>query len=273
MMRAKKLELSVDDVLRKLLAGELAIEEAKRKLGALNIRRVADLARLDVGRAQRIGVPEAVWAEGKSPKVIVEAALAIARETGYALITRVSRGHLRRLRASLPRGFELKYEAKARAVIVKRRGHTFPKIGKVGILAAGTADVPAAEEARVAAEVMGCEVLKAYDVGIAGIHRLFEPLKRMADEGVAAIVAVAGMEGALPSVVTSLVDVPVIGVPTSIGYGVGVGGLGALMTMLQTCSPKLAVVNIDNGFGAGVFAALIARQSAKGGKFGGNKSA
>jgi NCAIR mutase (PurE)-related protein len=113
---------------------------------------------------------------------------------------------------------------------------------------------------------MGCEVFKAYDIGVAGIHRLFEPLERMMDEGVAAIVVVAGMEGALPSVVSSLVDVPVIGVPTSIGYGVGADGIGALVTMLQSCSPKLAVVNIDNGFGAGVFAALVARQAARGDK-------
>jgi hypothetical protein len=129
------------------------------------------------------------------------------------------------------------------------------------VLAAGTADIPVAEEAAVAAEVMGCEVLKAYDVGIAGIHRLFEPLRKMIERGVSALVVVAGMEGALPSVTSSLVDVPVIGVPTSIGYGVGAEGIGALVTMLQTCSPKLAVVNIDNGFGAGIFAALIARQA------------
>ncbi len=108
---------------------------------------------------------------------------------------------------------------------------------------------------------MGCKVLKAYDVGIAGIHRLFRPLELMARQGVAALVVVAGMEGALPSVVASLVDVPVIGVPTSVGYGVGLKGAAALMSMLQSCSPKIAVVNIDNGLGAGVFAGLIARQA------------
>lgn len=265
---SKKFELNMDDIIRKLHSGELTVEQARRKLASFNIRRIADLARLDVRRAHRIGVPEAVLAEGKSPEVVAKAALVMAEESGYALITRVDEGHLRQLKASLPRGFELKHETNAKAAIVKRRDYAFPKVGKVGILAAGTADLPVAEEARVSAEVMGCEVIKAYDVGIAGIHRLFEPLKHMAEEGVAAIVVVAGMEGALPSVVASLVDVPVIGVPTSVGYGVGVGGLGALMTMLQTCSPKLAVMNIDNGFGAGVFAALIARQSAGRAKFG-----
>jgi hypothetical protein len=258
-MKRKKLDLGVEDVLRKLKAGDLTIEEAKRRLAALNIKRISDLARLDTCRAHRIGVPEVVLAEGKNPEMVARSAAKMAEESGYALVTRVTLKHLKRLRA-LPKGFELDYNERARTAVVKRRGHVFPRVGKVGVLAAGTADVPVAEEAAVAAGVMGCEVIKAYDVGIAGIHRLFEPLERMVDKGVAAVIAVAGMEGALPSVVSSLVDVPVIGVPTSVGYGVGVEGLGALMTMLQTCSPKLVVVNIDNGFGAGVFAALIARQ-------------
>jgi hypothetical protein len=258
---AKRLELSVEDVLRKLLSGELTLEQAKRRLAALNVKRVADLARLDTHRALRVGVPEAILAEGKSPEASARAAIAMAKETGYALITRAGREHLRKLRARLPRGFRLEYNEKARTIVVRRAGYTFPKLGKIGVLAAGTADIPVAEEASVAARVMGCEVFKAYDIGVAGIHRLFEPLERMMDEGVAAIVVVAGMEGALPSVVSSLVDVPVIGVPTSIGYGVGADGIGALVTMLQSCSPKLAVVNIDNGFGAGVFAALVARQA------------
>jgi len=263
-MRVKKLDLSVEDVLRKLRAGDLSIEEAKRKLAAFNIRQISDLARLDTCRANRIGVPEAILAEGKSPETVARAAATMAEESGYALVTRVTKGHLKRLQTLPSRDFKLDYNERARTVVVKRRGHVFPKVGKVGVVAAGTADVPVAEEVAVAAEVMGCGVIKAYDVGIAGIHRLFEPLGKMMDEGVSAVVAVAGMEGALPSVVASLVDVPVIGVPTSIGYGVGVKGLGALMTMLQTCSPKLAVVNIDNGFGAGVFAALIARRSRAG---------
>jgi NCAIR mutase (PurE)-related protein len=127
----------------------------------------------------------------------------------------------------------------------------------------GTSDVVVAEEARTIAEEMGCEVITAYDVGIAGFHRHIKPLKRMLQEGVDAIVVVAGMEGALPSVIASLVDVPVIGVPTSVGYGFGAGGVGALTTMLQSCSPGMCVVNIDNGVGAGALAALIAHQVAR----------
>lgn len=260
-MKAKKLDLNVEDVLRRLKAGDLTIGEAKRKLSALNIKQISDLARLDAHRVHRIGVPEVVLADGKSPEAVARSAATMAEESGYVLVTRITKEHLKKLRTLSSRNFKLDYNERARTIVVTRKGHVFPKVGRVGLLAAGTADIPVAEEAAVAAEVMGCEVIKAFDVGIAGIHRLFDPLKKMMNKEVSAIVAVAGMEGALPSVVASLVDVPVIGVPTSVGYGVGIEGLGALMTMLQSCTPKLAVVNIDNGFGAGILAALIARQS------------
>ncbi len=257
----KELITDVEGVLNALLTGKLTVEQAKRKLAALNIKRIGDLARLDVERIHRIGIPEVVLAEGKNPETVAKAAFALASTSGYALVTRVSKEHLKLIQKELRKDFEVDHNSKARTVVVRKKGHLFPKRGKIGVLAAGTADVPVAEEAAVSAEVMGCEVLKAYDVGVAGIHRLFEPLKHMVEQGVAAIVVVAGMEGTLPSLVSSLVDVPVIGVPTSIGYGVGLKGTGALMTMLQTCSPKIAVVNIDNGFGGGVFAASIAKQS------------
>ncbi len=259
-MGKRKLDLSVDDILRKLLAGKLTVEEAKRELAVFNVKRVADLAKLDIGRMHRIGIPEAILGEGKDTSTTARMAIAMAKESGYALVTRAGREQIRKLRGSLPKGFELEYNERAKTAIVKRKGFTSKKMGRIGVLAAGTADVGVADEAAVAARVMGCEVLKAYDVGVAGIHRLFEPLKRMLEKGVAALVVVAGMEGSLPSVVASLVDVPVIGVPTSTGYGVGVKGLGALVTMLQSCSPKVVVVNIDNGYGGGVFAALIAKR-------------
>jgi len=257
----KELITDVEDVLNALSAGKITAEQAKRKLAVLNIKRIGDLARLDVGRIHRIGIPEVVLAEGKNPEMVAKSTVALASTSGYTLVTRASEKHLKLIKLRVRRNFEVEYNPKARTIIVKKKGYLFPKRGKIGVLAAGTADTPVAEETAVAAEVMGCEVLKAYDVGVAGIHRLFEPLKRMVEEGVTAIVVVAGMEGTLPSLVSSLVDVPVVGVPTSIGYGVGLKGAGALMTMLQTCSPKLAVVNIDNGFGAGIFAASIARQT------------
>jgi NCAIR mutase (PurE)-related protein len=133
----------------------------------------------------------------------------------------------------------------------------------VGIISAGTSDIPVAEEAAIIAEEMGCQVTCIYDVGVAGLHRLVEPLRNLLSSGVDAIVVAAGMDGALPSVVAGLVPVPVIGLPTSIGYGLGGKGIAALLSMLQTCAPGLSVVNIDNGVGAGTTAALIANRVAQ----------
>lgn len=251
----------MEDVLRALLNGKIDIATAKNKLRVLNIKRVAEVAKLDVNRAQRTGAPEAILAQDKHPEDVRRLALAMAEENGYVLITRVKEDDVAELESNLPDGYELIRNQKARTVILKREGHTFPKTGRIGVLAAGTADISVAEEVVVTAEVMGCEVIKAYDVGVAGIHRLYDPLTEMLEKNVAAIVVVAGMDAVLPIVVSSHVDVPVVGVPTSVGYGMGKDGIAGLMTMLQTCSPGLAVVNIDNGFGAGVFAAIIAKQS------------
>lgn len=259
----KELVTDVEGVLNALLAGKITAKQAKRKLAILNIRLIGDLARLDVGRIHRIGVPEVLLAEGKNPEVVVKSAVALSSTSGYALVTRASKKHLNLIQSRLRKDFELEYNPKASTILVKKKGYRFPMRGKIGVLAAGTADVPVAEEAVVAAEVMGCGVFRAYDVGVAGIHRLFRPLSNMIEKGVAAIVVVAGMEGTLPSLVASLVDVPVIGVPVSTGYGAGGKGLAALLTMLQSCSPGLTVVNINNGFGGGVAAALIARRAAK----------
>src|SRR5665811_1764653 len=151
----------------------------------------------------------------------------------------------------------------AKTVVVRKPGIE-PELtgGRLGIISAGTADVPVSEQARLVAEEMGCEVIAEYDVGVAGVHRLVEPLTNMIDSRVAAIIVAAGMEGALPSVVAGLVPVPVIGLPTSTGYGLGGDGIAALLSMLQSCCPGLVVVNIDNGVGAGATGALIANRTA-----------
>ncbi len=224
---------------------------------------IEGFARLDVHRSKRTGIPEAILAEGKTTDQVVEAMRRMAEASGVALATRVSQECAAALRRGLGKRMEVQRNVLGRTVVVREKGkRSRPRHGKIAILAAGTSDIPIAEEARVTAEVMGCEVLSHYDVGIAGIHRLLDPLKQVLTNEVSAIVVVAGMEGALPSVVRGLVDVPVIGVPTSIGYGYGGHGQAALMTMLQSCAPGLTVVNIDNGFGAGATAALIARQVA-----------
>ena len=168
-MKAKKLDLNVEDVLRKLKAGDLTIMEAKRKLSALNIKQISDFARLDARRAHRIGVPEVVLANGKSPEAVAKSAATMAEESGYALVTRITKEHLKKLRTLSSRSFKLAYNERARTVVITRKGHVFPKLGKVGVLAAGTADIPVAEEAAVAAEVMGCEVIKAFEIGRAHV--------------------------------------------------------------------------------------------------------
>lgn len=224
---------------------------------------IEGFAKLDVRRAERTGIPEAIFAEGKTVAQVVEALRRMGEASGIALATRVSEEFAKAIRRGLGRKFLIEQNALGRTVVVRKKGvATRPTGGSIAILAAGTSDIPTAEEARVTAEVMGCKVVAHYDVGIAGIHRLLEPLQEILSSGVSAIVVVAGMEGALPSVVRGLVSVPVIGVPTSTGYGYGGHGQAALMTMLQSCAPGLTVVNIDNGFGAGATAALIANQVA-----------
>jgi NCAIR mutase (PurE)-related protein len=254
----------MDEILKRLARGELSVAEASRALKADRLKKLQEFARIDLERAQRTGIPEIILALGKSSAEVAAIALAQATATGFALITRAREGDLDELRSRLAaaetQGFELEYNPVARTILLKRQGYTFVRRGKIGLLAAGTADRPVAEEARVVAEICGCEVITAYDVGIAGLHRLAAPLEQMLQERVAVLIVVAGMEGALPSVVAGLMDVPVIGVPTSVGYGLGGEGIAALLAMLQSCAPGLAVVNIDNGVGAATFAAKCLRR-------------
>ncbi|HEX9614402.1 MAG TPA: nickel pincer cofactor biosynthesis protein LarB [Bacteroidota bacterium] len=220
-------------------------------------------ANLDFHRRERTGIPEAIFAEGKTTEQVFALMSAMAAKTGLALATRVSAETAGRIEVEL-KDLQVRYHKSARVLIAstpeyqKREGG-----GAIAVLAAGTSDLPVAEEARVTAETMGCTVAAFYDVGVAGIHRLVSPLQYVRDQEVGAVVVVAGMEGALPTVVRGLVSVPVIGVPTSVGYGYGGKGEAALMTMLQSCAPGLTVVNIDNGFGAGATAALIANRLAE----------
>ena len=247
----------MDEILKKVARGELSVEEASKKLKAERIKELKDFARIDLGRTQRTGIPEIIFAEGKSSDAVADIAMAHATAKGFALVSRARAEDAEALTTRLneDKDFEVEYNQAARTILVKHRNHSFEKRGKIGIVAAGTADIPVAEEARVVVEVCGCEVVTAYDVGIAGIHRLAAPLEELVKEDVAVLIVVAGMEGTLPSVVAGLVDVPVIGVPTSVGYGLGGEGVAALLSMLQSCAPGLAVVNIDNGVGAGTFAA------------------
>ena len=243
--------------------GEMDLEEALRRIKRQSFLAVGQVAKLDICRADRIGIPEAVLAEGKDKTDLLAISLAHLQATGSVIITRISKEQQELLQsANLPEGCEMEHNVRAKTMVI-RSAKQKAKLGWVGILAAGTADIPVAEEARVVAEEMGSNVLFEYDVGVAGIHRLFPCLEKMAD--VDAFVVAAGREGTLPAVVAGLVEAPVIGLPVSTGYGLGGGGQAALYSMLQSCS-VLTVVNVDAGYVAGAYAAKIARQKAHGKK-------
>ena len=244
------------DQLKRLLeaaaAGERSPEEA---LGDLAELPYADLgfAKLDFHRELRNGLPEAVYAEGKRTEDLKEIARRMTGAHGRALITRLRPEAAEELLADHP---EAVYHERARILTI---GQGEPRPGAITVLAAGTSDLGVAEEAAVCLQWFGHEVERCYDVGVAGIHRLLGnlPAIRRAD----VVVAVAGMDGALPTVVASLVPAPVVAVPTSVGYGSSFGGLAALLTMLNGCAPGIGVVNIDNGYGAAVLASRIARSA------------
>ncbi|MGC9359572.1 MAG: nickel pincer cofactor biosynthesis protein LarB [Anaerolineae bacterium] len=218
----------------------------------------------DLERHDRIVVPEVILAENKTADRALDIADAFLKRTGRAILSRVD-DHLHDKLADRYRE-RLEWHPASRMAIVRDSGHKAPPQtgGRVGVITAGTSDQPVAEEATLVLREMGCSVITAYDVGVAGLHRLFEPLRHLLGNAqVDVIIVAAGMDGALPSVVSGLVDVPVIGLPTSVGYGLGGQGEAAILTMLQSCSPGLSVVNIDNGVGAAAVAGLIAVRCAR----------
>jgi pyridinium-3,5-biscarboxylic acid mononucleotide synthase len=253
---------SLDDLLADVAAGRLTAAGGAERLRHLGYVSVGDFAFLDVSRAARKGVPEVVYAEGKSVEQVVAIVLRLLEHDAVVLCSRVSDEQAVALAAAVKDG-GVEHDPRSRVVVVRRAGAPPPQVrGAVGVLAAGTSDVAVAGEAVAMIRAMGVDAVSAFDVGVAGLHRLSGPLEEMRAADAGALVVAAGMEGALPSVVAGLVAVPVIGLPTSSGYGFGGRGEAALMGMLQSCSPGLAVVNIDNGVGAGATAALIARGAA-----------
>jgi NCAIR mutase (PurE)-related protein len=242
------------EILNKIKTGEISPEEALLKLRAEPYEDLG-YVKLDHHRELRQGIAEVIYGAGKTAEQIAGISNALlAKGQELILITRVSQEIADEVKKSVP---SLQYHEMAKIGIVGN----MPKpdgIGKIVVATGGTSDMPVAEEAAITAEALGNEVVRLYDVGVAGLHRLLSKMEHIMDAQV--IVAIAGMEGALPSVIGGLADCPVLAVPTSIGYGANFGGLSALLTMLNSCASGVCVVNIDNGFGGGYLASMINHQ-------------
>lgn len=257
------------DVLNDFKKGKISLEECENLLKANTILEFDEIAKFDENRSSRTGFPEAVFAPSKDYDDLL---LIIKNyfknkspqdeDVENLIITKLSKERYEKICEDasnlIKEGFVFDYNKRAEILVIKTSvTKNSEPLGKVGIITAGTSDINIAEEAKVIIEESGLEAITSYDIGVAGIHRLFPQIAYMLEQGVSVLIVCAGMEGALPSVVAGLVDIPVIGLPTSVGYGVGEGGFVALNSMLQSCAPGIAVVNIDNGFGAAVFAITI----------------
>ena len=240
------------DLLERVASGELAIDGALERLEGFPYEDVG-FARIDHHRHLRLGAPEVVFGAGKTADQIIKIAERMLERGSNVLITRTDRATYELVHMAMP---DALYHEAAGAVTIPR--HEVARVGSIAVVTAGTTDIPVAEEAAVTAEACGADVERIFDVGVAGLHRLLGERERLTRAN--AVVVVAGMEGALPSVVAGLVSAPVVAVPTSVGYGASFGGLAALLGMLNSCASNVAVVNIDNGFGAGFVAALINRR-------------
>jgi NCAIR mutase (PurE)-related protein len=252
---------SLQDLLERYRKGEISLDSAAEAIEGLRLERIGDFACMDLGRTVRCGMPEVVLAEGKEPDHLAEIALSNAEASGRCMVTRVTEEQaLLVMERAHQKGIAVEYSTTGHVLVLATRPAPKRTGGIIAIITAGTSDIRVAEEARIIAEEMGCEVRSAYDVGAAGIHRLFPALKQLLAAQV--FIVCAGREGTLPSVIAGLVDKPVIGVPVSTGYGYMGEGRAALASMLQSCS-VIAVVNIDAGFVAGAFAARIANKEAR----------
>lgn len=260
-------------ILEDLVEGKITIEKCENIIKSNNILELDQHIKFDTNRKQRTGFPEAILSDSKDYDDLVTIAKnyfeKINEEKISLIFTRLSKKRFEKLEKDLDylkEDFYFEYNEKGRILRIANtpiEDNIIKEYGKVGIVTAGTSDVNVAEEAKMILNEGGCEVLTSYDIGVAGIHRLFPQIAKMIEEDVKCIIVCAGMEGALPSVVAGLVDVPIIAVPTSVGYGVGDNGKIALHAMLQSCAPGIAVVNIDNGFGAAVFALTMISSNIK----------
>ena len=245
-------EKDIKTLLEQVKNAEISIDEAAETLKDLPYKDMG-FANIDNHRAIRTGYPEVIFCQGKTPEQIRDIMCELVKKGGNIMGTRATAEDYEAVKEALPQA--VFFETARIIAVLDERKKENENLPTVAVVTAGTADIPVAEEAAVTAEILGNKVNRIYDVGVAGIHRLFDKLTQIREADV--VIAVAGMEGALASVVGGLVDSPVIAVPTSIGYGANLGGISALLSMLNSCANGVAVVNIDNGFGAAYMAAVI----------------
>lgn len=244
-------------LLNAVATGNISPETAEEKLKNLAFEPIEEFAKIDHHRAIRTGFPEVIWGPGKTPDQIAKIMLKMRDRANIIMATRIDPPIFQQIKAQVR---DLQYHPIPRICVLETTPPP-PQLGKIGVLTAGTADIPVAEEAALTAQLCGFTVDRLWDVGVAGIHRLFSHRELLKQVNV--LIVVAGMEGALPSVVAGIVDCPVIAVPTSIGYGASFEGIAPLLTMLNSCAAGIGVVNIDNGFGAAILAGQILRTAQK----------
>ena len=255
--------MEIHEILESLEKGKISVNNAKKLLSLYSIEKIEGIAKIDINRRKRKGIPEVVFAESKKLDEIKKIVKKTLEKTNSVVVSRIKKDDYSKI-LSFAKKLKVKIKTgkNSSSILFFKTPIKFEG-GKVGILAAGTSDIGVAEEARLMCEAMNCKCIFSYDVGVAGIQRIFPILKEMIKEEVDCIIVVAGMEGALATLVSSMVDIPVIGIPTSIGYGYGGKGIAALASMLQSCSLGLSIVNIDNGIAAGAIAANIANRAVR----------
>lgn len=255
--------MEINEILESVKSGKISTSNAKKLLTLYSIEEVEGIAKIDINRRKRRGVPEVIFAETKELEDIKKIIKKTLEKTNSVVISRIKKDDYKKIMAFVKRlKVKVKTGKNSSSILLFKKPIKFQG-GKVGILTAGTSDIGVAEEARLMCEAMNCKCITSYDVGVAGIQRIFPILKKIVKEDVDCIIVAAGMEGALATLVSTMVDIPIIGIPTSVGYGYGGKGIAALASMLQSCSLGLSVVNIDNGIAAGGIAANIANRAIK----------
>ena len=255
--------MEIQDILEKLEKGKISIKNAKNLLSLYSIEEVEGFAKIDINRQKRKGIPEIIFAETKEIEEIKKITKKTLEKTNSVIISRIKKEDYSKIMSFAKRlKIKIKTGKNSSSILLFKKPIKFQG-GKVGIITAGTSDIGVAEESRLVCEAMNCKCITSYDVGVAGIQRIFPVLKELIKEDVDCIIVAAGMEGALATLVSSMVDIPIVGIPTSVGYGYGEKGIAALASMLQSCSLGLSVVNIDNGIAAGGIAANIANRAVR----------